>query len=175
MVNIDEVKEAIKTAIQMEKDGYTFYKKASYQTTSDTGKSFFESLAKDEQIHLDIFQKIFEDKVGKTEWDTLVNSSKKYTNLPIFPKDLESSEGANPDLDELDALRIAMDAEKEAIDFYKQIKDKSQNSDVTQIIDEIIEQEKNHYQLLEQELDHLDKTGYWFDMDYLGSYTRGGD
>jgi hypothetical protein len=43
------------------------------------------------------------------------------------------------------------------------------------IINEIIEQEKNHYLILEQEFDHLDKTGYWFDMDYLGSYTRGGD
>jgi rubrerythrin len=175
MPEIDEVKEAIKTAIQMEKDGYSFYKKAASQTTSETGKSFFESLANDEQIHLETFQKIFEDKVGKTEWDALVNSSKKYTDLPIFPKDLASSEGTNPDLDEMDAIRVAMDSEKEAIDYYKIIKDKYTNKDVKEIIVEIIEQEKNHYRLLEQEFDHLDKTGFWFDMDYLGSYTRGGD
>jgi rubrerythrin len=175
MSEISEVKEAIKTAIQMEKDGYSFYKKAASQTSSEMGKSFFESLAHDEQVHLDIFQKIFENKVGKKEWDTLVNSSKKYSDLPIFPKDLESTEGANPNLDELDALRIGMDSEKEAIDYYNKIKQTTTNTDVKNIIDEIIEQEKKHYLLLEQEFDHLDKTGYWFEMDYLGSYTRGGD
>jgi len=129
MIEINQIKEAIQTAIQMEKDGYSFYKKAASQTESETGKSFFESLASDEQIHLDIFQKLFENKIGKTEWNNLVHSSKKYADLPIFPKDLKSSEGANPDLDELDALRIGMDSEKEAIDYYKKIKEKSTNKD----------------------------------------------
>jgi rubrerythrin len=175
MPELDDIKEAIKTAIQMEKDGYSFYKKAASQTSSDTGRSFFESLASDEQLHLEVFQKIFEEKVGKTEWNNLVNSSKKYTEIPIFPKDLETSEGINPDSDEMDALRIGMDSEREAIDFYNKIKDNSSNNEVKEIIDKIIEQEKKHYLLLEQEFDHLDKTGYWFEMDYLGSYTRGGD
>ena len=175
MPEINEIKDAIKTAIQMEKDGYSFYKKAAVQTSSEMGKSLFESLAGDELLHLEVFQKIFEDKVGKTEWNNLVNSSKKYANIPVFPKDLKAVEGANPDMDELDALRIAMDSEKEAIDYYNQINQKSTNNDLKDIINEIIEQEKNHYLLLEQEFDHLDKTGYWYDMDYLGSYTRAGD
>lgn len=175
MSEINEIREAIKTAIQMEKDGYSFYKKAALQTSSKMGKSFFESLASDEQLHLDVFQKLFEDKVGESEWNNLVNSSKKYTDLPIFPKDLETLEGVNPDTDELDALRIGMDSEKEAIDYYNKIKEKVTSKDVKEIINEIIEQEKNHYILLEKEFDHLDKTGFWFEMDYLGSYTRGGD
>ena len=175
MSEYNEIKDAIKTAIQMEKDGYSFYKKAAVQTSSEMGKSLFESLANDELLHLEVFQKLFEDKVGKTEWDNLVNSSKKYANIPIFPKDLKSVEGANPDTDEMDALRIGMDSEKEAIDYYNKIKDSTKDNNIKEIIDEIIEQEKNHYLLLEQEFDHLDKTGYWFEMDYLGSFTRGGD
>lgn len=175
MTDKDEIKEAIKTAIQMEKDGYSFYKKAASETSSEMGKSFFESLASDEQLHLEIFQKIFEDKVGKKEWDNLVNSSKKYTEIPIFPKDIGKVEDINTDTDELDAIRISMDSEKEAIDYYSKIREKSNNAKVKEIIDKIIEQEKNHYLLLEQEFDHLDKTGYWFEMDYLASYTRGGD
>jgi len=175
MLEINDIKDAIKTAIQMEKDGYSFYKKAAAQTSSKMGKSLFESLAGDELLHLDVFQKIFENKVGKTEWNNLVNSGKKYANIPVFPKDLKTVEGANPEMDELDALRIGMDSEKEAIDYYNQIKLKSKNNDLKEIIDEIIEQEKKHYMLLEQEFNHLDKTGFWYDMDYLGSYTRGGD
>ena len=52
MVGIEDIKDAIKTAIQMEKDGYSFYKKAASQTNSDMGKTIFESLANDELLHL---------------------------------------------------------------------------------------------------------------------------
>jgi len=48
MTDVENIKNAIKTAIQMEKDGHSFYKKAAAQTTSEMGKSIFESLANDE-------------------------------------------------------------------------------------------------------------------------------
>jgi len=164
----DEVKNAIKTAIQMEKDGYSFYKKASAQTSSEMGRDIFESLAKDEQLHLEVFQKLFEDKIEKSEWNNLVNSSKKYAEIDIFPQDLKQLEGANPDTNELDALEIAMDSEKNAIDYYGGIKEKTKEENIRQIINEIIEQEKNHYSILQEEFDHLSKTGYWYELDFLG-------
>ncbi len=167
MAEIEDIKEAIKTAIQMEKDGHSFYKKAAAQTTSEMGKSIFESLANDELVHLDVFQKMFEDKISKSEWNQLVNSSKKYADMPIFPKDLKEVEGTNPDTNELDALRMGMDSEKEAIDYYTTLKENT-SQDVQEIINEIIQQEKNHYSILEQEFNHLNKTGFWYEMDYLG-------
>ena len=42
------------------------------------------------------------------------------------------------------------------------------NKEVIDIINEIIQQEKNHYKILESEFDHLNKTGFWFEFDYLG-------
>lgn len=169
MVEIEDIKEAIKTAIQMEKDGYSFYKKAAIQTSSDMGRTVFETLANDELVHLDIFQKLFKDKIGKEEWNDLVKSSKKYAEISIFPKDLKTLEGANPDSNELDALRIGMDSEKEAIEYYNKLIENSKDNDVKDIIGEIISQEKNHYLILEGEFDHINKTGYWFDLDYLGT------
>jgi len=169
MKKFNSVKEAIETAIQMEKDGYAFYNKAAAQTSSDMGRSVFESLANDELVHLDVFQKLFDDKFGESEWDDLVNSNKKYSEIPIFPKDLKIIEGINPDADELDALRIAIDSEKEAIDYYTEIRAKSYDDNVNKIIDMIIEQEKNHYFLLEQEFHHINTTGFWFELDYLGT------
>ena len=61
MFDIENIKDAIKTAIQMEKDGYSFYKKAAAQTNSDMGKTIFEGLAADEQMHLGVFEKMFEE------------------------------------------------------------------------------------------------------------------
>ena len=89
MEEITDVMEAIKAAIQMEKDGYAFYKKAAAQTSSEMGRSIFESLASDELTHLDVFQKIFDEKVSNKEWNALVDSSKKYDSAPIFPKNLK--------------------------------------------------------------------------------------
>ena len=163
-----EVKEAIQTAIQMEKDGYNFYKKAAAQTSSEMGRSVFESIADDELVHLETFQKMFNEAVGTTEWDTLVQSNKKYADLNVFPKDLKTVEGTRPDTNELDALRMAMDSETEAIDYYNEILSKTDDEDVKKIIDMIIEQEKRHYFLLEQEFSHLSSTGYWYEFDYLG-------
>ncbi|UCB58507.1 MAG: ferritin family protein [Thermoplasmatales archaeon] len=168
MTDIENVKAAILTAIQMEKDGYSFYMKAAAQTNSDMGRSIFQSLASDEQRHLDVFQKMFENKVSQTEWKNLVESSKKYAKIPIFPTDLKDAPGIDADSTELDALRMAMDSEKEAIEYYDKIKEKIEDKDVKNVIDEIVDQEKNHYLLLENEFNHINSTGYWFEFDYLG-------
>ena len=53
----EDVKRAIQTAIQMEQEGYDFYQKAAAQTSSDMGRTVFKSLAADELLHLEVFQK----------------------------------------------------------------------------------------------------------------------
>jgi rubrerythrin len=169
MPEIENVKDAIKTAIQMEKDGYSFYQKAAAQTISDMGKTVFKSIAADELLHLEVFEKLFDEKVGKDEWYDLVHTSNKYADIQIFPKDLKQIEGANPDINEIDALRIAMDSEQKAIDYYTKIRESLSDEEVKKIIDEIINQEKNHYFILEGEFHHINSTGYWFDLDYLGT------
>ena len=168
MPEIENIKDAIKTAIQMEKDGHSFYNKAAAQTSSEMGRTIFKGLAADELLHLEIFQKLFDEKIGKEEWYDLVNTSKKYVDIPIFPKDLQVVEGANPDTNEIDALRIAMDSEQRAIDYYTNIRENSSDDQVNEIIDEIINQEKNHYRILEGEFHHINSTGFWFEFDYLG-------
>jgi rubrerythrin len=168
LAQITDIKDAIKTAIQMEKDGYSFYKKAAAQTKSEAGRDIFESLAQDEEVHLDVFQKMFQERIGREEWDDLVNSSKKYQDIPIFPKDLKSVEGANPDVNDLDAIRMAMDSEKEAIDYYTEIWTLVTEEEVKKIINKIIDQERNHYFLLQQEFDHLDSAGSWYELNILG-------
>ena len=169
MTEFENIKDAIKTAIQMEQEGYSFYQKAAAQTSSEMGRTVFSSLAADELLHLEVFKNLFEDKLGKDEWDKLVNSGLKYADIQVFPKDLKKVEGANPDTNEIDALRIAMDSEKEAIEYYSKIKENLNDYEVIKIIDEIIEQEKNHYSILAGEFNHINSTGYWFELDYLGN------
>jgi len=168
MSDNENIKDAIKTAIQMEQEGYSFYQKAAAQTSSEMGRTVFSSLAADELLHLEVFKNLFEEKVGQNEWHNVVNSGKKYADIQVFPKDLKRIEGVNPDTNEIDAIRIAMDSEKRAIDFYAKIKQNITNDDVKEIIDEIIRQEQSHYTILEGEFNHINSTGYWFELDYLG-------
>jgi len=169
MSDIENMKDAIKTAIQMEKDGYSFYQKAAAQTSSDMGRIVFKSLAADELLHLEVFEKLFDEQIGKEEWNELVSTSSKYADVPIFPKDLQRIEGANPDTNEIDALRIAMDSEQRAIEWYSKIQEQISDEQVSEILNEIINQEKNHYSILEGEFHHINSTGYWFELDYLGN------
>ena len=103
-------------------------------------------------------------------WDKqdLVDSSKKYTTIPIFPTNLNETPGMDSESTDIDALRMAMDAEKEAVEYYQKIMNNLEDQDVIKVINEIIEQEKNHYSLLEKEFNHINSTGYWFEFDYIG-------
>jgi rubrerythrin len=47
--------EAFKIAMQMEKEGIEFYKKAGLEARTEKEKSLFERLVKEEQQHYDIF------------------------------------------------------------------------------------------------------------------------
>jgi rubrerythrin len=132
------------------------------------GSNIFESLSKDELTHLEVFQNIFEEQVSKHEFDILTKSNKKYKSIDIYPKDLKQIDGTNPNANELDALKIGIDSEIAAIEFYEKIKNSSIKNDVKDLINIIIEQEKNHYQILQNEFNHLSTTGYWYELDYLG-------
>lgn len=168
MVQINDVMEAVSTAIHLEQSGHAFYLKAAAQTSSPMGAKLFESLAADELVHLETFRQIFSEKLGKEQVNAVINSGKKYESLPIFPMDLKAIEGANPDTNELDALHMAMDSEKEAIDLYTAIMDFSEDEEFKSIMNEIIKQERSHYILLEEEFNHLSHTGYWYELDVLG-------
>ena len=168
MSDINNIKEAISTAIQMEEEGYAFYTKCAIQTKSMMGAQIFKGIAGDEQVHLATFKKMFEQRLGKQEFEEVTRRGGKYKDLPVFPKDLKAVPGADPDGDEIEALNIAMDSEKKAIGFYTRMRDDSADPEVKRIMDLIIEQEQHHYLLLSEELDHLNTTGDWYELGPLG-------
>lgn len=168
MNEIDNLEEAINMAIQMEKEGHAFYLKCATQTKSMMGAQVFRGIAGDEQVHLATFKSMFEKRLGKTDLEEVTRRGHKYHNLPVFPKDLKQVTGADPDGDEIEALNIAMESEQKAIAFYNKLKDSSPDPEVKQIMDLIIEQEQQHYWLLNEELDHLNTTGDWYEVGPLG-------
>ena len=167
MADNDQIRDAIATAIQMEKDGYSFYTKAAAQSTDPNGSKIFQGLANDELIHLETFKRMFANEIEVTEYEQLVNSSKKYATLTVFPKDPANKDDVSPDTNDLDAIHSAMDSEKEAIEYYTSILEKVDDERISKILKEIIHQEKQHYFILQEEFEYLGKAGYWYGVDSL--------
>ncbi|MBN2542652.1 ferritin family protein [bacterium] len=154
--------EAIKTAIEMEKEGYEFYTSCAVKTSNELGQKMFESIAKDEQGHLETFQKIFDAVIGSSDWQEVVKGESRVGKSPFFNEDLQKACEANPN--ELDALRTAMNSERQAIEHYTKLAESTDDPKGKEIFTKIKKEEEYHYDLLQAQYDYLNRTGYYYDI-----------
>ena len=154
--------EAIKMAIQMEKDGRAFYEKAAQETENELGKKMFETLAADEITHLYTFEKMFNTITSIEDWREIAQQySPKVGKVPIFEGEIQKKADVNPT--ELDALRTAMSNERKSIDYYNKIAEETEEPLAKELLTKIRQEEEYHYDLLQAQRDYLTKSGVWFD------------
>ncbi len=156
------VVEAIKIAIQMEKDGRRFYEECVKKTENQLGKKMFESLARDEIGHLHTFQKMFDTLIGTDQWKELAQGSPNVGKVPIFEGRTNKKVKVNQS--DIDALRIGMESERKGIELYKKAAGEVKDPMAKKIFTKIIEEEEYHYDLLKAQFDYLTKSGFWFDV-----------
>ena len=154
--------EAIKMAIQLEKDGHAFFQEAAQQTENSLGKKMFEMLAKEEIDHLHTFQQIFDTATEGGNWAELTQKAPRKGKIPVFEGKKNERKDVNPG--ELDALRKAINIEREAIDFFQKATDGTTDPLAKKIFETIREEEKYHYDLLQAQFDSLSHSGMWFDV-----------
>jgi rubrerythrin len=155
---------AIKMAIQLEKDGMKFFTEAATKTQSESGKRIFSTLAKEEAIHLETFQKMFDSIESIQDWQELVKNIPLERKVPIFEERESVDKAVKPAAGELDALRTAMDHERMSIDFFEREAAQTTDPVVKQVFEFVREQEIFHYDLLQAEYDSVAGTGFWFDV-----------
>lgn len=143
--------EDVKIALQLEKDGYAYYKKAADLCHNKQGKKMFEKLAADEITHLQKFKKIAEEIYGEVE-------EGEGPRLDIF-EHIDFSTRAG----EYTAIDHAIAFEERAYAYFKNAAEKARDERAKQLFEEIAEEEKTHLALLEAESSYLHKSGIWFD------------
>lgn len=135
--------EILSTALNLEQKGCTFYREAEKKTENKTGKKMFSQLAKEEEEHIksikEMFRSLYPEKASR--------------EIPVFEGEISRYSG------EVEALRIAMDMERKSIQFYTEWA----QGGVEGLFKELVEFEKTHLELLQAELDYVQKTGFWFD------------
>jgi len=154
--------DAIKMAIQLEKDGRAFFEEAAQKTENALGKKMFETLAKDEIEHLHTFQRIFGTITEEGNWEELARKRPKIGKVPVFEGKRDEQKAVNPG--ELDALRKAMNIEKEAIDFFRKAAEETEDPIAKQIFTRIRGEEEYHYDYLQAQHDALSHSGLWYDI-----------
>ena len=160
-----EIIEIAKEAIRLEIRGRNFFRHAAEATGSELGKKMFEKLANDEIEHLKVFGEMFTQATGGVEWKQFVRGEEKeVSEITEGLKKRMGEAGKGKDAGDLEAIRIGMELERKAIDFFSGLASKSISAEAKAIAGKIREQEEGHYDLLQAQYDSVHKSGFWFDV-----------
>lgn len=155
-----EVENAIKEAIRLEINGRKFFMHASEITEHEKGKKMFRFLAEEEVKHMEVFGKLFSQILDSEDWKHYIRSEEFRGESPLVEK-LKASMKNEESKGEIEALRIGMELEQGAIDFFSKALVGSDDSTAKKIFREIGEEEKFHFDLLQSQYDSVTKSGFW--------------
>ncbi len=149
---------AIEIAIRMEKDAIKFYTEAAEKTKHFVGKKMFLSITEDEKRHLEMLSQIFKE-MNVTIKDVNPMNNIKTVFETMKDKMQEKIEATN---DELDAFKIAMQMEKEGIEFYKKAGSEAKTEKERALFERLVMEEQQHYDIFANTYSFLTDTGNWF-------------
>lgn len=157
-----EVEDAIKEAIRLEINGRKFFMHASDITEHEKGKKMFRFLAEEEVKHMKVFGKLFSQILDSEDWKQYIRDEELKGESPLVEKlkdRMKNEEGKG----EVEALRVGMELEKSAIDFFSKASFGADDSTAKKIFLEIGEEEKFHFDLLQAQYDSVTHSGFWLD------------
>ena len=143
--------EILKMAIQMEKAGLRTYLKFAKDTNDEIGKNLFITLAGDELDHVDILEEHLESQVENRTWKNgQIEESLIQKIIPKISKYEIKIKGE--EIEQTDALRIALQQEKDSIDFYTRQIEETDDPAAKDLFQKLVEMEELHYKIQEAEL-----------------------
>ena len=137
-------------AMQMEKDGKTHYEKLAAGTPIVGLKNIFSMLAADEQKHFETIQAMKtganDAMAGSIALDEAKNVFQGLMNDRTLPGVLKK---------DLDGYLYAMKVEADSVKLYEDMAKKENRADVVQLLLKIANEEKKHYNIMENLYDFV--------------------
>jgi rubrerythrin len=164
-----DIENAIRESIKLEINGRKFFDHAAEITHHPRGKKMFLHLAEEEVKHLEIFGKMFSEILGGTDWKKEIKPEDISGEAPLVERLKESIKHEERKGD-VEALRMGMELEKEAIAFFQKAAQATDDPVAKKIFLDISKEEEFHYDLLQAQYDSVTGTGFWlgsaeFQMD----------
>jgi len=167
---IDAV-EALKLAIERERGANKFYRKAADMTQDANGKRTFAWLAKEELRHTAKLRQQLKSVLDNNKW-----LQWRRATAPIeraeFPSLSEATGPVKVGAAERDALRQAIESEREAIAFYQEAEDSTPDLHGKTMFKALAREEEGHLALLEEELEWITQSRKYFTLHRFA--LRGG-
>ncbi len=152
---------AIEIARKMETDAIRFYTEAAGRTQYPAGKKMFETIVVDEKRHLAIVNKLLQGlEIQMDDVHPMNNIKTVFETM----KD-KMMEKVRATADELEAFKIAMQMEKEGIEFYRKLMTEAKTEKEKTLFQKLISEEEQHYAIFENTYNFLMDTGNWFMWD----------
>lgn len=149
--------KAIEIAIKMETDAMKFYREAVSKTTHPLGKRLFEGFVVDEVRHLRMLQ----DIMNKLDIEVKDVHPKQDMKTVFSELKDQMMQRITATTDEKDAVKIALDFEKEGYHFYEKAAMEADDEKEKKLFEVLTIEEKRHYELLENTHRFLEDTGDW--------------
>jgi uncharacterized protein (TIGR02284 family) len=159
----EKTAQAMKTAIEMEKSGHRFFTEAAEKVRHEVGRKLFTRLAAEEIGHMRTFEKIFTSVSGGTDWKEAVGSVEPSRRVPYFDEARKQFKAEDQTV-ELEYLKKALDLERNAMQFFEKAVAEAESPEAREIFKQILEEEQGHYDLLQAEIDSINGSGFWFDV-----------
>ncbi|OGT88434.1 MAG: hypothetical protein A2286_06740 [Gammaproteobacteria bacterium RIFOXYA12_FULL_61_12] len=167
MSYVDErVIELVRAALGLELGGAHFYQHIAGLTQNPGGKAMFTRLAEEERAHVEETHGLFSALIGEEEWKNLYAQEMADAHPSKLVTELEAAvtqRGHAVVADDTQALRMAMELERRAIQLFKSMAEHITDPSVSDLIGKIVEQECFHYDSLQAQLDSILNVGIWLD------------
>ena len=156
------VENAIREAIKLEINGRKFFLHAEEVTNHELGKKMFRRLADEEVKHMETFSQLFSQILGSRDWKKHIKKVELEGDSPLIEQ-LKAAVKREEGKGEIEAIRLGMDLEKNAIELFQKAADDVDDSVAKEIFQKIRDEEKFHYDLLQAQYDAVTHSGFWLD------------
>ncbi len=162
--------QILDTALKLEQDGHAFYMDAANSASNPLAKKMYQSLAADEQKHMEWIQALLE---GRTPGMTRISDTYErlrgiFADAPeSLRKEVKAAAGDQA------SLTIGMNMEDKSAAAYQKWSDETADSQLKALLANLAEFERGHRRILENTLEYLDKTGDWFMVEEQWNFEGG--
>lgn len=160
----EEIVEILQRAIDIEIFGNHYYNKLTDKVKDKEGKALLTYLANAEEEHKERLDKMLNQYGGqarKTEINSLIPSILMDEGVEIIFRDLINKNKLEK-IDAIEATKLALNVEAKSIDFYAENAKKSPETDLKDLFTELTSIEKEHFDLLKENLRTLKDEGVWY-------------
>jgi len=142
------IQEIIETAIEIEKNGVTFYHALAESSSTAHVRELFSHLASEEKRHITRFQEILESaggyQISEAYYATqYMGYMKALADEHVFRSDISITEVADSAKSPIEAVNIAIAFEKESIIFLHEVRELMSDAG-EESIQKLLDEERKH-------------------------------